>query len=68
MINLWKYSLLHFCHVVKNADQGSLENVWISGPDKTITLREMILDFPPHLKLHLTEISDLIKKTENENN
>jgi hypothetical protein len=62
MICLWKCSLLHLCHVITKADPSRLENIWISGPDKTITLREMILDFPRHLKLHLTEISDLINK------
>lgn len=60
MIQLWKYSLLHFCHVIDNLNDEKLENEWISGPEKNITLRTMILDFPRHLKLHLTEINDLI--------
>ena len=60
MIQLWKYSLLHFCHVIKNLNDDKLENEWISGPEKNITLRIMILDFPGHLKLHLNEINDLI--------
>lgn len=60
MIQLWKYSLLHFCHVINNLNDDKLENEWISGPEKKITLRTMILDFPRHLKLHLNEINDLI--------
>ena len=60
MIQLWKYSLIHFCHVVNNIDDDKLENEWISGPEKNITLRTMIVDFPKHLKLHLTEINELI--------
>lgn len=60
MIQLWKYSLLHFCHVINNLNDDKLENEWISGPEKNITLRTMILDFPRHLKLHLNEINDLI--------
>jgi len=60
MMQLWKYSLLHFCHVINNLNDEKLENEWISGPEKNITLRSMILDFPKHLKLHLDEISDLI--------
>ena len=60
MIQLWKYSLLHFCHVINNLNDDKLENEWISGPEKNITLRKMILDFPGHLKLHLNEINDLI--------
>ena len=60
MIQLWKYSLLHFCHVINNLNDDKLENEWISGPEKNITLRTMILDFTRHLKLHLKEIDDLI--------
>ena len=62
MIQLWKYSLLHFCHVIRNVKDDKLENEWISGPDKNITLRTMIVDFPGHLKLHLEEINDLINR------
>ncbi|MGD0342734.1 MAG: DinB family protein [Bacteroidales bacterium] len=64
MIRLWKYSLLHFCHVIKNVNDAKLENEWISGPDKKITLKAMIVDFNRHLKLHLTEIDELLKKEE----
>lgn len=60
MILLWKYSLLHFCHVINNTDNSKLENEWISGPNQRITLRTMIIDFPGHLKLHLSEIDELI--------
>lgn len=61
MIQLWKYSLLHYCHVINNVNDEKLENEWISGPEKSITLQFMIVDFPRHLKLHLDEINDLIK-------
>ncbi len=61
MIMLWKYSLLHFCHVIKNVNDSKLDNEWISDQDKIITLRTMIMDFPGHLKLHLSEINELIE-------
>jgi hypothetical protein len=60
MIQLWKYSLLHLCHVMKNVKADKLNNEWISGPGKTITLESMIVEFLKHLKLHLSEISELI--------
>ena len=60
MIQLWKYSLLHFCHIIKYINEDKLENEWIAGPEKNITLRMMIEDFPRHLRLHLNEIDDLI--------
>ena len=60
MIPLWRYSLLHFCHVIINVNDEKLDNEWISGPDKNITLHSMIVDFTKHLRLHLNEINDLI--------
>jgi hypothetical protein len=60
LIQLWKYSLFHFCHVINNVKADKLNNEWISGPDKNITLESMIVDFPGHLKLHLDEIDELI--------
>lgn len=60
MVQLWKYSLFHFCHVIKNVKGSKLGNEWIAGPDEKITLKTMILDFPKHLRLHLSEIEDLI--------
>jgi hypothetical protein len=63
MIQLWKYSLLHFCHIINNVNDEKLDNEWIAGPGNNITLRTMIIDFPGHLKLHLNEINDLITST-----
>ena len=60
MIQLWKYSLIHFCHVINNVKDDKLENEWIAGAERNITLRIMIVDFPRHLRLHLNEIDDLI--------
>jgi len=60
LIELWKYSLLHLCHVIKNVDNNKLQNEWIAGPGETATLEEMINDFSRHLKLHLSEINDLM--------
>ena len=60
MIRLWKYSLLHFCHVINNVNDDKLENEWVAGPERNITLRIMIIDFSKHLKLHLKEIDELI--------
>jgi hypothetical protein len=62
LIQLWKYSLLHYCHVIKNIDDSKLDNEWIAGPDHKITLKKMVLDFPGHLKLHLSEIRHLIEE------
>jgi hypothetical protein len=60
MIKLWRYSLLHFCHVINNVNDDKLGNIWIAGPENNITLHSMIVDFTRHLRLHLNEIDDLI--------
>jgi hypothetical protein len=60
IVNLWKYSMLHYCHIISYIDDSKLRNEWISGPGATYTLEAMILDFPRHLKLHLSEIEELI--------
>ena len=62
LVQLCKYSLLHISHVIKNAEPDNCNNEWISGPGKTVTMEAMITDFPPHLKLHLSEINELIEK------
>lgn len=62
MIQLWKYSLLHIIHVIKNVRTDKLDNEWMSSPGEKVTLRTMIVNFLKHLKLHLSEIDELINK------
>lgn len=61
MIQLWKYSNLHIVHVINNVSKDKLDNVWINALNKAISLREMIIDYLRHFKLHLNEINDLIQ-------
>jgi hypothetical protein len=60
LIELWKYSLLHLSHVIRNVDETKLANEWIAGPGEKATLEEMINDFTRHIRLHLSEINELI--------
>ena len=60
LVQLWKYSNLHVAHIIKNIDSERLDHKWIASPGKEISLREMITDYPRHLKLHLDEIQELI--------
>lgn len=60
LVQLWKYSTMHFVHVIRNVQTEKLANVWISALDQKITLKAMILDYPRHFKLHLDEINALI--------
>jgi hypothetical protein len=60
MIRLWVYSNHHLIHVIRHINPEKLENVWIASPGKHISLREMVIDYLRHLKLHLAEIRDLM--------
>ena len=63
LIQHWKYSHLHWIHVVKNVNQDKLDNEWISESKYgNIPLKEMITDFLRHFYLHLGEIQELIDK------
>lgn len=60
LVQLWKYSNLHIIHVISSIDNEKLDNVWINALNNTITLKEMIINYLQHFKLHLSEIDDLM--------
>lgn len=60
LVQLWKYANLHLIHVIRNVDQAKLDNQWISGEDKLISLRGNIEGYLPHFELHLNEMQELI--------
>lgn len=63
LVKLWKYSHLHFLHLIANISSDKLQNEWFADIDKKITLKEMVEDFPRHFELHLFEIDQLINTT-----
>ena len=60
LVQLWKYSNTHLAHVIKNVKENQLGNIWISALKEEVTLQNMIEDYPRHMKLHLSEIVELI--------
>ncbi len=60
LVLLWKYTNLHFVHVNNNVNVDKLNNVWLSALNEVIPLKDMILDYLRHFKLHIREIDDLI--------
>jgi hypothetical protein len=62
LVQLWKYTNIHFCHVIQNINTEKVANEWISGLNEKITLEAMIVDFPRHFQLHLNEIDEVIDK------
>jgi len=61
LVSLWKFIHLHFIHTVKQIREDRLDQEWIAGEGKTVSLRDMVTDFLRHFKLHLDEIADLMK-------
>lgn len=59
LVQLLKFSILHFAHVIQQINPEKLGNVWLGGEDEKVTLKEMVEYFLPHLKLHLKEIEEL---------
>lgn len=62
MINMWKYSNLHIVHVINNVDSSKLDNQWHYSEERLISLKDGIIDYLRHFKLHLNEIDEIINK------
>jgi hypothetical protein len=61
MVNLWKYSNLHIVHVMQNVNPAKLEYQWYYSEERLISLKDGIIDYLRHFKLHLSEIEELIR-------
>ena len=60
LVQLWKFSLLHIVHVIRNINHEKLDNIWLSALGEKISLRDMVISFPKHLELHLSEVEELL--------
>jgi hypothetical protein len=61
LVQFWKYSNIHIVHVINNVNPEKLENEWITALNKKVSLRDMIIYYLVHFKLHISEIVELIK-------
>ncbi|KAF0236216.1 MAG: hypothetical protein FD181_2924 [Prolixibacteraceae bacterium] len=59
LVQHWKFSNLHFAHVIQQIDSEKLQNEWISDVGEKLTLKKMMESYLPHLILHLGEIEEL---------
>jgi len=62
LVRLWRCTNIHIFHVIRNINPEKLNNVWISGHNEEVSLEAMVVDYPRHFKLHLSEIDELINK------
>ncbi len=52
----------HLVHVIQNINSDKLKNVWLSSQEQKVSLKEQVLYYISHFKLHLSEIEELINK------
>lgn len=62
LVQLWKYSHLHYIHIIQNIDAMKLANQWIANENERVSLKEMVEDFPRHFELHISEIEELLNQ------
>ena len=60
LVQLWKYVNLHIVHIITHVNEDKLNSEWISAKGKNISLKDMIIDYLRHFKLHLGEIEALL--------
>ncbi len=60
LVQLWKYLNLHYSYIILIMDNSKLEYEWITATNKHVTLKDMVIDYLRHLKLHLNEIEELM--------
>ncbi len=68
LVGLWKFSNLHIIHVIENVDLSKLDNLWYCSEERLISLKDGIIDYLRHFKLHLSEIEELIKQKDTSHN
>lgn len=61
LVQIWKFSHIHYLHVIQQIDTNKLENEWLADKDVKVSLKDMVEDFPRHFKLHISEIEELLK-------
>ena len=61
LVQLWKFFNLHMAHLIMQADDKQLGNVWIDNNGTTVSLQQMIEGYYDHLLLHMNEIQELTK-------
>ena len=62
LVAAWKFNNLHYAYIIKQIDENQIDNEWISALNDVISLNDMVIDYPRHLKLHLKEIEALINQ------
>ena len=60
MLALWRLLNHHLARTIRAVNEQCIDHIWIIDEDTTITLAELIIDYPRHLKGHLRQIREYI--------
>ncbi|WP_291858084.1 hypothetical protein [Marinilabilia sp.] len=61
LVQFWKLYGFHLSYIMSQVNEKDLNNLWTDGFIKPVSLEDIIIGFPEHLKLHLNEIHELMK-------
>ncbi len=62
LVSFWKCYNLHIIQIIENVDVPKLDNTWADFEGNVVTLQEMLNGYLEHLKLHMSEIEELINR------
>ena len=62
LVQLWKYINFHIVHVINNVNEDKLDSHWVSATGEKVSLKDMIIGYLPHFKLHLGQIEEMLTK------
>jgi hypothetical protein len=60
LVQYWKWMNVHIVHVINNIQIDTVDHTWVASPGRYISMREMIIGYLDHLRLHLREIEELL--------
>ena len=63
LIELWRSTNLHICHVIRSVDESKLQNYWLDYEGHRVTLDDMIRGYLSHLQLHVGQIHQLMEQS-----
>ena len=56
LLDLWRYFNLHLARVIRTVNEKCIDHIWVVNEDRSITLGELMIDYPRHLKDHLQQV------------
>jgi len=62
IISLWKQYNILIGNIIKETDEGKLENYWIKSDGDKITLKDLMIDYVRHMREHVKHFEETLKE------